>query len=128
MHGLWSDKLGGWVEERRGGEDEGGGGIGGELRTLVRKSLHPAANASCLSLWRLLAVRATMMTGLLNSSVFIRRSSPSGPPCSPSATKAGALAAWLEKTPMLFSRSNLLISFVASSPFMTGSWMSINTK
>jgi len=48
---------------------------------LVKKSLHPAANASCLSLCRLLAVKATMMTGLLKRLRSGRASaSPSGSP------------------------------------------------
>jgi hypothetical protein len=33
-----------------------------------------------------------------------------------------------ENTPMLFSLSNLLISFVASNPFITGNWISMRTK
>ena len=44
------------------------------FRTLVKKSLQPAANASCRSLCKELAVNATMMTGLLKSAVFIRLS------------------------------------------------------
>jgi hypothetical protein len=32
------------------------------------------------------------------------------------------------KTPIPFNRSNRLISFVASNPFMTGSWISMRTK
>lgn len=93
----------------------------GELHTFVRKSLQPAARASCLSLWRELAVNATMMTGLLNRAVFIKLSTLSGMPSVvfPSG-KVGVVNALFEKTPILLTRSSRLISFVASRPFITG--------
>ena len=102
------------------------GEMGWSGSTLVRKSLHPAAKASCLSLCRLLAVRATMITGLLNKTVLGRLSSPSG--SSLFSVSGALLDALLLNTPMLFSLSSLLISFVASRPLMMGNWMSINTK
>lgn len=93
-------------------------------RTLVKKSLHPAARASCLSLCRELAVSATIMTGLLNKPVFIKLSSHCGFASFSALTlpgeKVGVLEALLEKTPMLFTLSSLRISFVASNPFITG--------
>ena len=102
------------------------------MGTLVKKSLHPAAKASCLSLCSELAVRATIMTGLLNKAVFIRLSSSPGLSSFSSNSlppgKVGVLEALFEKTPILFTRSSLLISFVASSPFMIGNWISINTR
>ncbi len=93
-----------------------------ELCTLVRKSLQPAARASCLSLCRELAVKATMMTGLLKSAVFIRLSTRSGMPSTVFPFgKVGVVDALFEKTPMLLTRSSRLISLVASKPFITGS-------
>lgn len=92
--------------------------------TFVRKSLHPAARASCLSLCRELAVRATIITGLLNRLVFMRLSSPAGflrfSISSLLGEKVGVLDALFEKTPILFTLSSLRISLVASNPFMTG--------
>ena len=89
--------------------------------TFVKKSLHPAASASCLSLCSELAVRATMITGLLNNAVFIKLSSPPTFPSIPAPFgNVGVLDALFEKTPMLLTRSSRLISFVASNPFMTG--------
>ena len=99
--------------------------------TLVKKSLHPAASASCLSLCSELAVSATMMTGLLNTSMFSSLSSGLGSPFSPSGlapSGAKALLAAPEKTPIELTRSRRLISLVASSPLMMGSWMSISTR
>jgi len=88
-----------------------------KLTGFVKKSLQPAARASCLSLCRELAVRATIMTGLLNKIKFGNLSSPSG-----SSVVSGALLdADDEKTPMEFTFSRRLISLVASKPFITGS-------
>jgi hypothetical protein len=88
--------------------------------TFVRKSLQPAANASCLSLCRLLAVKATMMTGLLNISLLPSLSPSSREPAS--LTTSGALLlALLLNTPIPFSFSRRRISRVACRPFMTGS-------
>ena len=96
-------------------------GSGKWFRTFVKKSLHPAANASWRSLCNELAVKATMMTGLLKSAVFIRLSSLSGSwSISSPFANVGVVEALFEKTPMLFTRSNRLISLVASRPFITG--------
>ena len=124
---LCSTNCGRRMESKEGGMD-----------TLVKKSLQPAASASCRSLCNELAVRATMITGLLNISVFMRWSSAlvtptsafvSPEPVDPTPLrKVGVVEALPEKTPMLFNLSSLRISFVASNPFMTGSWMSMRTK
>ena len=101
----------------------------GVWRTFVKKSLQPAANASCRSLCNELAVKATMMTGLLKSAVFIRLSSSSGTwSISSPFANVGVVEALFEKTPMLLTRSNRLISLVASRPFITGNWISMRTK
>src|SRR5271154_886594 len=81
--------------------------------TFVKKSLHPAANASCLSLCRLLAVNATIITGLLNNSFSSSSPSVALPSC---MTSTGLPL----KTPIPFTPSSRLISLVASNPFMTG--------
>lgn len=60
-----------------------------------------------------------MMTGDLKRMVLGSLSSPSG--STPVAAAGALLDADDVKTPMLFSRSSLRISLVASSPFMTGS-------
>ena len=86
--------------------------------TFVKKSLQPAARASCLSLCRLDAVSATMMTGDLKRMVLGSLSSPSGSTCA--AADGALLDAEDVKTPMLFSLSSLRISLVASKPFITG--------
>ena len=80
---------------------------------LVRKSLQPAAKASLRSAAREEAVSATMMTG----------DGKGRSPSSSSGDDLSAVSSW--KTPMWFTLSNLRISFVASIPDMTGSWMSI---
>jgi hypothetical protein len=71
------------------------------------------------------------MTGLLKSPLSPSLSSScgsSGPfPSCPSLVFGASLLPLL-KTPMLFTRSNRRISFVASRPFITGSWMSMSTK
>lgn len=96
---------------------------------MVKKSLQPAANASCLSLWSELAVSATMMTGLLNISVFTSRSSSfSGSGTLSFSAGLRALLALDEKTPILLTFSIRRISRVASSPFILGSWISMRTK
>lgn len=77
-----------------------------------------------------------MMTGLLNRDRSCRISSSVVGDGAPSASGARAMAfvaldrpsGVLGKTPIPFNRSNRRISFVASSPFITGSWMSIRTK
>lgn len=86
---------------------------------LVRKSLHPAANAATRSVCSDDAVRATMMTAE-------RKGEGGGTDESPISIALG----WspdgvLGNTPMLLLRSSLRISLVASIPSMTGSWMSI---
>ena len=81
--------------------------------TFVRKSLQPAANASCLSLCRLLAVKATMMTGLLEQ-LFLKVVSVSSFTCLHDINRTAA-----ENTDTV-QASSRLISLVASNPFMTG--------
>lgn len=74
---------------------------------------------------------ATMITGLLKRalSASLSFSSTSFPklPSSPSLLLGASLLPLL-KTPILLTRSNLLISLVASKPFMIGSWISMSTK
>lgn len=104
--------------------------------TFVKKSLQPAANASCRSLCSELAVKATMMTGLLKSAVFIKISSSFD--CTSSSLEpsfiasprpnVGVLLALLVNTPISLTFSNLLISLVASKPFMIGNWISMRTR
>ena len=96
--------------------------------TLVKKSLQPAAKASCLSLCKLDAVSATMITGDLNNTLLGNRSSPSATTSSPPLPFGALLLALLLKTPILFNRSSLLISLVASNPLIIGNWISINTR
>lgn len=103
--------------------------------TLVKKSLQPAANASCRSLCKLLAVNATMMTGLRNSERSGKVSSALTVRWRPGRLSAAEVLdalkrpdAVLGKTPIPFKRSRRRISFVASRPFITGSWISIKTK
>ena len=72
-----------------------------------------------------------MMTGLLkrllSPSLSSSSSSRSEPPCLSNLVFGASLLPLLN-TPMLLTRSNLLISFVASRPFMTGNWISMSTK
>lgn len=96
--------------------------------TLVKKSLQPAARASCLSLCKLLAVNATMMTGLLNKLRSGKASaSPTGHPFFGGIFNPVSIGLPL-KTPMPLTASSRRISLVASNPFITGNWMSIKTR
>jgi hypothetical protein len=85
----------------------------------VKKSLHPAANATTRSDCNDEAVRATMMTE--------ERKGDGGAASLTSRIRGiGCSAIGVEgNTPMLFIFSSFRISLVASIPSMTGSWISI---
>lgn len=83
----------------------------------VKKSLHPAAKAETLSLCKEEAVRATMMTEDRNGDDGTGLSVASSLLTSPAGVEG--------KIPMLLFFSSFRISFVASIPSITGSWISI---
>lgn len=69
-----------------------------------------------------------MMTGLLNRFRSGKASASLTGPLPLGATLRPFSIGLPPKTPMLLTASSRRISLVASSPFMTGSWMSISTR
>jgi hypothetical protein len=86
----------------------------GVIVTFVKKSLQPAASASLRSLCRELAVRATIMTGLLNRARLASLSDCGSRPTPMESLGVDA------NTPMELTRSRRRISRVASRPDMSG--------
>jgi hypothetical protein len=85
---------------------------------LVRKSLHPAANASTRSCIKLEAVKATMITDERADGPGVVSMAGLSVLCDSELGVDG-------KKPTLLDRSISLIALVASNPFITGSWISI---